>query len=256
MSSVLTANYSPLQIDIKRISPEFPLGLSLENPSVVLNGKTRIETDCLDVRFNTSSVLKKQKRINIQAGFYGGILTGSMNVNEMEPGFISDMELLLSEVKINDFKYKTDLTDILLNLELAGDYEYFETKDKKEPGKGGFQIRNFSAAMKDSLFNKIGFPLVDFSSVKIEFIQTKNRISLTQCFAQGSIINVKLAGDIDVDSSLETTLLNLRGVILPDSKQLSRFVQIASPGQVGMDSAKEGIRFNISGTLGKPRISL
>lgn len=256
MSSILTANYSPLQIDIKGISPEFPLGLKLENPRVVLNGKTQIETSSLSLRFNLSSVFKKQKRIKIQASFYQGTITGSMNLNEMGPGLVSDIKLLLSGVKINDFKYKPYLADIILDLELAGDYTYSGTKDKKNLGKGGVQIKNFSATMKDSLFKMIGFPRVDFSSVKIEFIQTKNRVRLTQCFAQGSIINVKLTGDLDVGSSLETTLLNLRGVILPDSKQISRFAQMASPGQVQMGFAKEGIRFNISGTLEKPRISL
>lgn len=256
LSSLLTARYSPLQIDIQSVTPEFPLGLKFENPKVILNEKTSIKVNLLKINFNLFSVFRKQKRIKIRSGFYDGTLEGSMTLNETGLPFLSNIALLLSGVKINDFRYKTDFADTLLDLEVAGEYAYFEAGDKKIPGKGAVHIENFSARMKDSLFNTIGLPLVDFSSIGLEFIQTKNKVTLTRCLAKGSIINVKLTGELAFGSSMETTILNLKGVILPDSIQLNRFARMASPGSATGKSDRKGIEFNISGTLGKPQIGL
>ncbi len=254
LSSLLTARYSPLQIDIQSVTHEFPLGLNLENPRVILNEKMPIETNLIKISFNLSSVFRKQKKIKIQSGFYDGTLKGSMNLNETRLPLLSDITLLLSGVKINNFRYKTDFADIILDLELAGEYAYSETRDKKIPGKGAVHIKNLSARMKDSLFNTLGFPLIDFSSIRLEFIQAKNKVTLTRCLAKGAILNVKMTGELALGSSMETTILNFKGVILPDSRQLNRFVRMS--GGAAARRGNKGIKFNISGTLEKPQIGL
>ncbi len=254
LASLLTARYSSLQIDIQSVRPQFPLGLKLDNPRVILNGKTPVETNLLEISFDLSSLFRKQKKLKIKSGFYEGTLKGSMNLNETGVALFSDITLLFSGVKINDFKYKTDLADIILDMEIDGKYSDSEAGGGGA-GKGTVHIKNFSAMMKDSLFNILGFPSVDFSSIQIEFIQVKNKVTLTRCIAKGSIINIQLTGDLAFDSSLETIKLNLKGMILPDSAQLNLFAR-SGPGSAAGKQGNGGIKFKISGTLEKPQIGL
>lgn len=254
LSAGLTEKYTPLEISIQSIELNFPLGMDMETPAVLLDEKTQIQTDLLKITFDFLSVFGKEKKINFHSGFYQGLLKGRMVLNAADPFLISQAEMSLSDIKINGFKYQTALADITLDLKLGGEYSFSDTK--KTPGKGALHIKDLTAAMNDSLFNTINVPLVDFSTIQLEFIQTNNKLTLTSCLAKGSIINMKLTGDIELALPLETSRLDLKGTLLPDSIHFNRFANAASPRAGAKRSTREGIKFNIRGTLEKPSIQL
>ena len=156
------------------------------------------------------------------------------------------------------FKYKTNSLDIIINCDLSGEYKQIDigNKGKKSSGNGTISIHDFSADIKNSIFNKLNLSVVDFSDIELEFIRKQNRVTITQCTAKGSIINVAIKGNIDIISPLQKSKLNLTGVILQDSPYLSKFKNL--PGMIlkGKKISKTGIKFNIKGMLGSPKIGI
>jgi len=129
-------------------------------------------------------------------------------------------------------------------------------KDKKNLGNGRISINDFSADMKNSIFHELNLPLIDFSEIELEFTQKQNIVTILKCTAKGSIINVKLKGNIDFTSPVQKSRLNLTGVVLQDSPYLSKFKNLSGMRSKDDNISKTGIRFNIKGVLGNPEIGI
>jgi type II secretion system protein N len=253
-----------LVVTIDNVKPAIPFTLKFENTKFLLgqninqntNQGIHIVPQSFEVLLDPVSIFKDKKQIKFQSGFYQGFINGHLFLNSFDPLAFSNVTASMSGVKISGFAYKTDLADITLGCELNGEYKQTRAGDKKDFGNGRMLISNFSAQMKDSLFNNLHLPVVDFSEITLEFIQHPKRITLTQCTAKGSIINVKLKGSMDIIFPVQKTRLNLTGVIQPDSPYLAKFVNMAVIKSVVKNIKKNGIIFTIKGTLENPEIGI
>jgi len=264
LSRLLTNLNSNVQVSIDKVKLRPPLKLSLKNTKVLINQSTEIVTKSFDVFLGPAVFLNTEKPLSFQSDFYQGSVKGSLNLNRIDPLLFSQLNLFVSNVNVSDFRYKTGLADITLKCEIKGDYKQIEALPKNESGKPGKKnsgqgtifIQNFSAEMKNSLFNVLNLPTIDFTTIKLEFTQSEKKVTITQCIAKGSIINVKLKGIVDIVSSLQNARLNLTGIVLPDSPYLAKFANTASIKSVVKNISKQGIRFNIKGTLNHPEIGI
>lgn len=257
-SRLLTHPNSKVQVTIEKVKPGlgFPFKLSFENTKLLMNQTTEIVPESFEVFFGPAVLFNTKKILKFQSNLYQGSLKGSLRLNRIDPLLFSQAKLFMSGVKISDLRYKTDLADITLGCEVSGEYEQIEALNKKGAGQGTILIKGFSAKLKDSLFNALNLPLVDFSDIKLEFTQSPQSITVTQCIAKGSIINIKFKGNIDIISPLQKSSLNFTGTILPDSPYLAKFANTASIKSVVKNISKDGIRFNIKGTLENPKIGI
>ena len=261
LSRLLTNLNSNVQVSIDKVKLRPPFKLSFKNTKILTNQTTEIVTESFDVFLGPAVFFNTEKPLSFQSDFHQGSVKGSLKLNRIDPLLFSQLNLFVSKVYVSDFRYKTSLADITLECELEGEYKQIEAlpknkSDKKISGQGTIFIQNFSANMKDSLFNVLNLPAVDFTTIKLEFTQSEKRVTITQCIAKGSIINVKLKGMVDIGSPLQNTRLNLTGIVLPDSPYLAKFANTASIKSVVKNISRQGIGFTIKGTLKHPEIGI
>lgn len=255
ISGLLDENNSKLQFSCESVKLKLPLKLSMENPKFLINKQIHVEPELFEIKLNPALFFKKNKEIVFQSDLYQGSLNGVIDLKSFDSFLLSKADVFISKVKIDNFGYKTDLADIILGCVFNGEYSYSEISEKKK-GNGKLVIKDFYAKMENSLFNTLHLPVVDFSEIKIEFEQQSNVITIKQCAARGSVINLKLKGRIDIVSPLNMARLDLTGVILQDSPYLAKFANIASVRAVGGNILQDGIKFNLTGTLNNPKISI
>ena len=256
LSRSVTDSNPDIQVSIDTVRPGFPFKLKFDNTRLVLGKNMQIVPDSFGVSLDIFSIFNNEKHIKIVSDFYQGSVKGRLRLDNTNFLLFSVPELSMSGVKISDFKYNTDLADIALSCELNGEYKQIEAADKADSGQGTLHIRNFSAKMNQSLFNTLNLPVIDFSDIELEFTRHLKEITLTQCTAKGSIIYLKLKGNIGIVFPVEEIRLNLTGVILPDSPYLAKFVNSAALKAVIKNMSKDGIKFNIKGTLKDPKIGI
>ncbi len=257
LSGYLNKNNSKLALSCESVKLKMPLKLSLENPKILIDNNIQLEPEFFEIKLNPSLFFNKSKKNVFQSDLYQGSVKGTFDVKNFEPLLFSRAELLISKVKIDNVRYKTELADILLGCVVNGEYQYNEGIDKNKFGTGKFIIKNFSAKIKNSFFNALNLPVVDFKEILLEFEQESNNIvSITQCLARGSIINLKLKGDINIVFPLRMTKLDLAGVVIQDSPYFARLANTAAVKTVVDAILKDGIKFNLQGTLSEPEISI
>ncbi len=217
LSSVLTN--SNLKVKIDSVKPRLPIGLKFENIKFLLDQDTEIIQESFKVFLVLTSIFKEKKQIKFQSDLYQGKIKGGLHINSFDPFLFSFAKLFISSVKINDFKFKTDFTDIILNCNFSGEYK--KNKDKKDSGNGMIDIHKLSLRTKN-LFPFIKIPEIDFSDIELEFEQNQKKITITKCIAKGSIFNVELKGSIDFVLPVKKSRLNITGRILPDSPYLMK----------------------------------
>ncbi len=253
-----------LQLSIDNIKPVFLFKLKFEKIKIFMgqeiegldkNQGVQIVPDSFKVSFSPVSIFK-EKKIQFESDFYQGSVKGHFRLNSIDPFLFSDAEAVMAGVKITDFRYATDLADITLGCELNGEFKETKSGDKTDFSRGSLLIRHFSAKMKRSLFNRLSLPQVDFSEIKLEFIQHPQRVMIEQCTARGPIINVKLKGQIEIVFPVQKSRLALTGVIQPDSPYLAKFANMAAIKSVTKNIQKDGIKFTINGLLGNPKIGI
>ncbi|MDA3917903.1 MAG: type II secretion system protein GspN [Deltaproteobacteria bacterium] len=255
ISGLLDENNSKLQFSCERVKLKLPLKLSMENPKFLINKQIHVEPELFEIKLSPALFFKKHKQIVFQSDLYKGSLNGVIDLKSFDSFLLSKADVFISKVKIDNFGYKTDLADIILGCVLNGEYKYSEISGKKG-GNGKIIINDFYAKMENSFFNTLHLPVVDFSEVKIEFEQQSNVITIRQCTARGSVINLKLKGRIDIVSPLYMARLDLTGVILQDSPYLAKFANIAVVRAVEGNILQNGIKFDLTGTLNNPKISI
>jgi len=256
LSRSLTTVNPNVRVSIDKVKPGLPFKLVFENTKLLLNQTTQIVPESFEVFLGPAFIFNTKKPIAFQSDIYQGSVNGSLRLDNMDPFLFSRAELFMSKVEINDFRYKTGLADITLGCEVSGNYKQLETSGEKKSGQGTILCKNFKAKMKNSLFNTLKLPVVDFTDIKLEFTQSEKRVIITQCLARGSIINVKFKGSMEMMSPLQNTKLDLTGMILPDSPYLAKFANTASIKAVVKNISKQGIGFNIKGTLKHPEIGI
>lgn len=245
-----------VHFSIDNVKPVFPAGLSFENTKILLDQDIQIMPGFFKVFFSPLSLFREETQIKFQSGFSKGSANGSLCVNSIDPFLFSQAILFISGVKIENFIYKTALADMVLGCELKGEYKQIEPKEDNDYGHGTIFIQNFSSKLKNSFFNTLNLPMIDFSSIELDFTQNPNTFTLIQCAARGSIINVNLNGTIEPVFPLQESRLNLTGKLLPDSPYLAKFANTAAIESTGKNISKDGIKFRINGTLKNPKIGI
>lgn len=260
LSDYLNKNNAKLELICDSVKLKMPLKFSLENPKILIDKNIQLEPGLVEIKLNPSLFFSKSKKIVFQSDLYQGSVKGVFDVKNFEPLLFSRAELLISKVKIDNFRYNTDLADIILGCVINGEYQYNEEIDKKKIGNGTFIIKDFSAKVTNTFLNALNLSLVDFKEIKLEFEQqTNNIVNITQCIARGPVINLKLKGkliNITAFLPLSNVELDLEGIVLQDSPYFAGFANTVAVKVVADNILKNGIKFNLKGTLSEPEISI
>ncbi len=235
--------YPPLRLDLDKI--RFALG-----PDITINPAS------FGVSLSPLVFFENEKSISFQSKLFQGTIHGRLKFTHLDPLATSAAHIIFSEIKTAPFIYKTTLADITLSCEINGEYIFSGLENGKKQGHGTFFFRNVSAVMENSLFNRLNLPAVDFSQIEAGYEQTGNTLTITNCIAKGSIVHIKLTGDIHLGFPLNESRLDLTGLVLPESPYLAAFANNAAIRSAAKNISKDGIKFGISGTLMQPKIGI
>lgn len=255
------------RLTIKTVKPALPLGLAFQDMSLFVTDKLSFLLDTARISFRPLSLFRREKQVGIRGQIHGGTLNGSVRIKGLDPLQVSGLELFLEKIGFDKVEYRTFLAELTLSGQISGEYreegiQEALPEEKSGPGRGealgrGFLVMDsFLAQVEKSWLNSIEVPTIDFSRLRLDFVRENQRVVITDCTAKGSVIHVKLTGDIRPGASMEETRLNLMGKILPDSLLLAKFANQAAVRSKAKNITRNGIDFTIQGTLKNPRVGI
>lgn len=256
LSDTVTRPDAMVQVHMEDADLYPPLRVFFDNPRFSLGPDLTIIPQTFGISLSVPAFFENEKNISFQSKIFQGTATGSFRVTHLDPLSVSDAQITISDIKITQFFYQTDLADITVSGEMNGQYTFWGQEDKQQQGKGTLVIQNVSAVMENSLFNRLKLPLIDFSRVEAAYTQAGKTITITNCIAKGSILHIKLTGDIQTGFPLKESRLNLMGVVLPESPYLAVLADNAAIKAAVKNISRDGITFGLSGTLMRPKIEI
>lgn len=256
LSGAVTTPDAVVQVTMDDADLYPPLRLSLDNIRFTLGPDITIKPASFGISLSPLVFFENEKNVSFQSKLFQGTLHGSLVFTHLDPLAASAAHLIFSDIKTGPFIYKTDLADVTLSCEINGEYIFSGQVNKKKQGKGTIFLRNVSAVMENSLFNRLHLPAVDFSQVEAGYEQMGNTLTITNCIAKGSIVHIKLTGDIHLGFPLKESRLDLTGLVLPESPYLAAFANNAAIRAAAKNISKNGIKFGISGTVMQPKIKI
>jgi len=254
LSNSFGQNNPNFEFFCEKVKVKFPFKLDIENSKFIINKTIEFKPESFEINLIPTLFLHKSKKIVFQSNVNQGLLKGSINLHDDDSLNFSKADLFISDIKIINFKYKTDIADVVLGCIINGEYDYNEDNGIKE-GNGNLIISDVTAKMEDSQLNELNLPLIDFSKINIDFYHQDNEINISHFIARGSVINLELNGKIVIfdDNNVK---LDLKGVVLQDSPYLAKFSNTAFIKAVADNILKKGIKFTIKGTLKNPKLSI
>jgi len=232
------------------------LHLDLKEITVLLGDTIRFSSSSAAVFVDPVSIKEPEKKITVETGFHGGVLDCRLGLTRLSPPAASRINLEMKNAQVKDLNYRTQLAEIRINCIADGTYTSNNDQESFGAGRGEILLRNFSAEMKDSLFNRLNLSEVGFTTVKIEYERKQKVLDIKKCIARGPVINVSLKGTIETGFPLQSSRLSMAGSILPDSPYLAKFKNLAVLREKTADIASKGVAFDVTGTLGHPEIGI
>ncbi len=247
---------STLRMSIGNVKPALPFRFQFEHTQFHLGSDMVIKPEPFFVSLGLQSLFKADKIIDIRSQFNQGKIKADLHLKSITPFVVSSAKIFATDIKMNAFNYVTNLGDLTLNGEMSGDIKFHPAEEKKIKGEGTVSSRKFSAEMKNSFFNTLNIPVVDFSDIQFDFTYQGNVVTINQGVAKGPIIHIVLKGTFEVLSPFAESRLDLSGSIMPDSPYLAKFAHTTVVKEAAKDIARDGIRFNITGTFKNPEIGI
>ncbi len=250
-SNSLSQKNSNLEFFCDKVKLKIPFKLDIENSKLLINRTVELKPKTLEINLMPALFSNKSKKIVFKSDINQGVFKGSLYFDDYDSLWFLKTDLFASKIKIDNYIYKTDRADIILGCKINGEYQY----NMMNKGEGKLIIKDFSAKMENSFFNKLNLSVVDFSEIQLDFDHQVNMVKISHCIARGSVINLKLNGKIKVlpDSNAK---LDLKGVVLKDSPYFAKFSNMAVVRAVAGNIVTQGIKFTIKGTLKNPKISI
>ncbi len=253
---VLEGQKSISNVSIKEAILEFPYSVLLEN--VAMNFENNQVYKPSDVKFRPDlvSLIRRDKKINFSGGIFDGQTSGTVVFSSFLDPHVKAFELDASGIKIKNFTHNTGQANLDMSMSLGGNYSSSKEGASTITGQGQITIKEMTVIMKKSLFNRLGFPKLVFSSIEIQFAQEKNKVIVSKCSAKGTVLNFKINGNITLNPRLENSVVDLKGYLLPDSPYFSRFGYLSNVRKKVKNISKQGIPFKIRGTIKQPELGL
>ncbi|MBU1195799.1 MAG: type II secretion system protein GspN [Proteobacteria bacterium] len=256
-SQTLTHPQKNIYTNMENVHLSLPFSLKSEDARISIGRDFTVQPDFIKIRLGPGLVFGDQRQIHFNSELYKGLMKGSFGFEDTQPVAYTNVQLNLSGLEFDKIRYNTRMAQITMTGKIDGDYRYdADTDTQNDPGQGSILIKDFSADLTNSLFNRLKLSRIDFSRVDIRFTQEQNTINLSELTASGSVINVKLSGIIQLEEPVVNSRLTLAGTVLPDSPYLASFANSPAIKALVKNIKKDGIRFAVKGTLRQPEIKI
>lgn len=251
-----TLSTSTLQVSIDNARPSLPWSLSLDNTRISISHGIKINPASAKLTFRPSEIFNRGKQILFYSDIHNGSINGTLQMDTFTPFTLSQFNLEMSEIKLDNFSYKTQLADITLNCRLNGQYKNKITDKKERSGRGKISIQDCSVTLENSFLNTLKIPMVNFSTVTADITRSDHTVSIKNGIATGPSINLTLKGRVNLETPLQNCRLNLAGVMKLDSLHASKFAAVNNKRFASKSILNKGIAFKLNGTIKNPKITL
>lgn len=261
ISQTLTNPQKDIYTVMETIHLSLPFSLKSEDTRISIGRDFNIKPEFVKFRLGPGLVFGEHRNIHFSSKLYNGLVEGDVGFKNTQPLAYTNCQVNLSGFVFDKFSYNTRMAGITMNGKIDGSYTYAAQPDNKtgnqnNQGLGSFMVKDFSANLTNSLFNRLKLSRIDFSKIDIQFTQDQQNINLTGLTASGSVINVKLSGMIKLENPVIQSQLTLTGSVLPDSPYLASFANSPAINALVKNIQKDGIRFIVRGTLKQPEIKI
>lgn len=241
--------FTDVQIETDKVSPLFPAGLTVKESRLTYHDNFHVSPDKLAMNFSLSTIFKPVKNISFKGAVNQGEVEGEIKGASFSKDSFANLKMNFSNVKVNDYIYKTPAFKLGLTFDASGDLEIMKDRNKTA---GKAVLLNFSADIHEgTALKQLGTPAIEFTRVDITYTTVKNEIIISKCVARGSLLNLEIQGKVKLAGN---SLMVLKGHIKPSPSFVSGIEKASSIKRLFKNPKGKGIPVTITGSLKNPKM--
>ncbi|MCP3940082.1 MAG: type II secretion system protein GspN [Desulfobacteraceae bacterium] len=259
MSNRLGQLFPGITLDMAGVAPVFPPGLRFEKPEINLKNRVFLSPDNLVVKIPFFDIFNPGKEVKFSGNLFDGVVKGIVKGVSLEDNNFAGVELSFEQIKARQILCSILNSDLNISFDLNGQYVF---PDKKNKGKssGKLFLTHVVVKIKNPVFASMGIDTLEFTSIELDFLQNKKKVSILKCVAKGNVMTVQLKGDLipakNMFDPLEDWSLELTGFVQPQPAYVSKFAGVSSMENLFKNNREQGIPIRIIGPLKAPGIEL
>lgn len=241
-----------LDLSIDHIRPAFPPGLRLSGVTLTYGELPPAQIDRITVRPRLVSLLRSEKTINLSAKAYAGSIQSRLQLRLSSAVHPTRLQVRVKSVAIERLPLPKTLAERDITGRLDGELVYDSSAQKKK-AVAKLQITQGAVKIQSPILpvQKLVYDLLE-ADIAVE----QESIRIEHCEVKGDQVNANVSGRIVRKEPFENSILNLKGMIVPQERFLAELNQKLPVGLLPKD--RDGtVRFPIqlTGTLLEPGIS-
>jgi len=240
-----------LAVEISRLKPSFPPGLTLYDVSVSHLGQTLAEMDNLKISPDILSLFLSTTRLSFSANGYGGTLTGQVDISKNSANREMTIDADLAGIQVKQLQALSALTTHKITGYLDGSLT-FKTKAPQQGLSGDLVLTDGQIEFSPPLLNQ---NMLSFNTIEAELMLNNRSLTINRCQIEGNQLVAHISGSIKFSSRSAGKILDLSGTVNPHETLLARLGKNLPQLLAGRNSDTQGFPFRITGTLDSPEYS-
>jgi type II secretion system protein N len=253
ISTQVSQSAPGVSIDIEKLSPNFPTGVTLTNIDLRYQNQNIFKADEATIAARLSTLVSDQKSIAYTFLTSGGTIKGRTTFRADDNGSGIDLFARFNSIQLKEIP----AIKVFSGYDVAGILDgsaSINGSDQNSSSQAVFNISECTLKLIQPLF---GLEKLNFQLIEVELDMRGQRAIIKKCDLNGDEVDGRITGSLTVRKPYGQTRLNLSGVLKPQpdfSARLSKMIPVALLS--GTNIQRKGIPFKITGTIDSPGYSL
>ena len=253
ISTQVSQSAPGVSIDIEKLSPNFPTGVTLTNIDLRYQNQNIFKANEATIAARLSTLVSDQKSIAYTFLTSDGTIKGRTTFRADDNGSGIDLFARFNSIQLKEIP----AIKIFSGYDVAGILDgsaNINGSDQNSSSQAVFNISGCTLKLIQPLF---GLEKLNFQLIEVELDMRGQRVIIKKCDLNGDEVDGRITGSLMVRKPYGQTRLNLSGVLKPQpdfSAKLSKMIPVALLS--GTNIQRKGIPFKITGTIDSPGYSL
>ncbi|MBW1940430.1 MAG: type II secretion system protein GspN [Deltaproteobacteria bacterium] len=242
-----------LNIVIDDIKFSFPSGLALHDVSIGYLRNSLLFTEYIKITPGFFSFFRSKPVFFFKSKVCEGTLKGKIDITGKGSTRRIVIDADMADIRIKDIPVLRDLTGRNISGILDGKIRY-DSHRGGGTAKTEFVLSACAIELLKPVFNRKAFA---FKNIKADIEGNNKRVRIKKCDIKGDQMDGRVSGFITIKRPYEKSLLSLKGTIRPQPLFVAGLGKDFPMASLLKDKfSRNGIHFDINGTLDSPRFSL
>lgn len=241
-------------MDIGSLSPSLPFALILKDVQLNRQEGWTAHASHLKMSPNWSSLFSSKRGLKFNGTAYQGLFNGIISSVKSKAGKYPSVNAEFAGLSLGELPWLQDQSDINISGALSGKVRYEQKSTTDRSGSVNADIVDCMVTLTKPLFDP--GPL-EFDEIKLVAVLNGNNVDIQQGTFKGEQLSGSLSGNIQIQTPVENSRLRVNIKVKPDRAFLSNLSGVLSALLPrGVQSGKDDLKLNITGTISKPRASM